>query len=235
MKTNLFSFIVIHILVVPLRSMAQPHPTIQCPVLPPDQHISRIQCEKHDGSVVEVDGPGSFNCRLSYVAIRPGSIKDNTYQQQEAFNDEHDQCELWVLQFSDGGLVQQSCCGEAGERLVNRVSRPQEQQVPDWDPAQLPLEFQDGVKDPVPHFQIDDRALSEGEENEDNGNEDEYEDEYEESEEEEEEVVGEEQEEEEYKEEEGEEYEGDEDEGDEDEEHEDEGEEEDERESEQEK
>ncbi|KAJ3525321.1 hypothetical protein NM208_g11690 [Fusarium decemcellulare] len=234
MKTNLFSFIVIHILVVPLQSLAQPHPTIQCPVLPPDQHISRIQCEKHDGSVVEVDGLGSFNCRLSYVAIRPGSIKDNTYQQQEAFNDEHDQCELWVLQFSDDGLAQQSCCGEAGERLVNRVSRPQEHQVPDWDPAQLPLEFQDGVKDPVRHFQMDDRALSEEEENEDNGDEDEYEDEEEEYEEEEGEV-GEEQEEEEYKEEEGEEYEGGEDEEDEIEEYEEEGEEEDERESEEEK
>ncbi|OAQ60444.1 hypothetical protein VFPPC_06583 [Pochonia chlamydosporia 170] len=192
MKANSFSFIALRILLLAITSTAQPPPTIQCPSLPPDQPVSRIQCENHDGSVVEVSGPRPFNCKLSWVAIRAQTTKTTTHEQQEPLNEERGQCALWLFQFSDDGLVQQSCCGEAGEGLVIRVSRVQDQHDEDWEPAQEWMEFHEGVEEPVQHLQMDDAPVGgdgveqhddeDGDEHGDadeDGYEDEYEDDYE--------------------------------------------------------
>lgn len=161
MKIKSFSFIALRILLLALKSTAQPPPTVQCPTLLPDQHVSSVQCENQDGSVVEVNGPRTFNCKLSWVAIR---ARTNTHEQEEQpLNEEGGQCKVWVFQFSDNGLVQQSCCGEVGDGHVVRVSRAQQQQDQGWDPAQEWLEFHEELEEPVQHFQMDNGPLGEDE------------------------------------------------------------------------
>ncbi|KAF4450209.1 hypothetical protein F53441_6643 [Fusarium austroafricanum] len=162
MRTSLFSALCI--LILPFQSTAESHPTITCPTLSPDQHVSSTQCERYDGSVVEVDGHGLFNCKLSYVAIRSQITKSHTNQEQEPLHGENEQCEVWLLQFSDEGVAQKSCCGEVGEGLVKRVTGAQKVQDPDLDSAQQPLQFQDNIEEPVQRFEKDDLTVTEDDE-----------------------------------------------------------------------
>ncbi|KAF4943238.1 hypothetical protein FGADI_13543 [Fusarium gaditjirri] len=164
MITNLSPLVAFYILLFPQIFASQVQPTIQCPSLSPNQRISRIHCENYDGSVVEVHGPGPFLCKLSYVAIRSESSEGSINQQQESLSDENGKCELFLLQFSDDGLVHQSCCGEAGEGLVNRHSRKGELQDSYLDPMQQPLDIQGEVPESFQHLQTNDGAVSEDDE-----------------------------------------------------------------------
>ncbi|KAF5534245.1 hypothetical protein FPHYL_13467, partial [Fusarium phyllophilum] len=162
MITNLSPLVALCILLLPQILATQVQTTIQCPSLAPNQHVSRIQCEKYDGSVVEVNDHEPFFCKLSYIAIRSESSEGSTDQQQEHPIAENGKCELLLLQFSDDGHVKQSCCGDAGEGLVGRYSLKGEFQQPDLGKMEQPLEFQGEVPESVQYSQADGSAASEG-------------------------------------------------------------------------
>ncbi|KAJ4116173.1 hypothetical protein NW768_011146 [Fusarium equiseti] len=143
MKFTLLFSIFIQILL----SLINAQGTLKCPSLAPNHHISPIQCEKADGTVVEVDSTNAFNCKLSYMAIRPGTIMPTMHRAHtDPLHHEAEECQLWVLQFSDNGLVQQSCCGAAGEGLVTRLAGKKEDHTAEVPPVQNPPSVQDHVK-----------------------------------------------------------------------------------------
>jgi len=97
-----------------------------------------------DGSVVEVDSTNPFHCKLSYMAIRPSTIMPTMHRAHtDPLHHEAEECQFWVLQFSDSGLVQQSCCG-AG--VVTRLTGKQVGHAVGVPPVQNPRPAQDPVK-----------------------------------------------------------------------------------------
>ncbi|KAH7213182.1 hypothetical protein DER44DRAFT_770363 [Fusarium oxysporum] len=180
MRTSFLLGITLPILILSSEATAQWGSQIKCPSLQSNEHVSRIQCLQHDGSVIDVEGLGPFNCKLSYFAIRPPTIKASTYQQEKPHTKDEAQCELWLIQFTDHGLVQRSCCWE---ELSNRDSGTQEHEDPDLDSQQQPLRSGEGIEEHIQYLKTEDGVTDRKDQTEDVKGyafEDEYEDESEE-------------------------------------------------------
>ncbi|KAF5671211.1 hypothetical protein FHETE_4181 [Fusarium heterosporum] len=181
MKVASFSLVSFYLLLFAYQCAAEPSKTIQCPEIHPSQHISPIMCKTSDGSVLEVDSSHLFSCELSYVAVRSSAVEDNTRGAKQGPSN-NGTCQVWLVQFTGDGIVQQSCCGEAGEKLVNLAYRAEGSLAKRVNQDQRMVEEQR----PVNHMQTDDEAVtsdqdsSEFEEYEGDDDDDDYEyDEYE--------------------------------------------------------
>ncbi|CCT63287.1 uncharacterized protein FFUJ_00080 [Fusarium fujikuroi IMI 58289] len=151
MKTNIVVLIALDILPVLSKSTGDPENQIQCPSLLPNQHISRLHCKTADGSLIHVDGPGPFDCEISYVAIRPPTSIGSTNQDpEELTTNKPGHCELLLIKLTDDGLVQHGCCKGGTAVFVT-----QEHQV------LQPVDPNNSMQKPIRHLQSDDQIIDE--------------------------------------------------------------------------
>ncbi|SCV33743.1 uncharacterized protein FFB14_04668 [Fusarium fujikuroi] len=174
MKINIVALITLKILPVLSQSTGNPEIQIQCPTLPPNQHVSRLHCKMADGSLVHVDGPGPFDCEMSYVAVRPPTGRGSTNQDSEELSSKRSEhCELLLIKLTDDGVVQHRCC-KGGVA----VFATQEHQVP----SPQPVDATEGMQKPIRHLLTDEYDYEEDdyedddEEESDEDEEDDYED-----------------------------------------------------------
>ncbi|KAF5548241.1 hypothetical protein FMEXI_4805 [Fusarium mexicanum] len=175
MKIKIAALITLHILPALSKSTGDPQIQIQCPSLPPNQHVSRLHCKMADGSLIHVYGPGPFDCEMSYVAVRPQTVKGNKNQDSgEKPTKEAEYCELLLIKFTDD-VVHRGCCKDGVA-----VFAPQEHQVP----SPQPIDPIDERQKPTQHLQKDDHIMDdklqtkseEGLNEEDDYEEDDYDD-----------------------------------------------------------
>ncbi|PNP85054.1 hypothetical protein FNYG_01579 [Fusarium nygamai] len=151
MKIDIISPVTLVILPVFSMSTGNPEVQIQCPSLPPNQHVSRFHCKMADGSLIHVDGPGPFDCEMSYIAIRPPTSKGSMNQYSEKLSDKVSQhCELLLIKFINDGVVQHRCCQDGVAVFAtqeHQVSSPQ------------PIGPIDGMQKPLQHLQTADQVM----------------------------------------------------------------------------
>ncbi|KAF5677098.1 hypothetical protein FCIRC_6825 [Fusarium circinatum] len=152
MKIKIASLITLHILPALSKSTGDPEIQIQCPSLPPNQYVSRLHCKMADGSLIHAYGPGPFDCEMSYVAVRPQTVKGNKHQDSgEEPTKEAENCELLLIKFTDD-VVHHGCCKDGVA-----VFAPQEHRVPS---PQL-IDPIDERQKPIQHLQKDDQIMDE--------------------------------------------------------------------------
>ncbi|KAF5606213.1 uncharacterized protein FSUBG_6230 [Fusarium subglutinans] len=150
MKIKIAVLITLHILPVLSKSTGDPDYQIQCPSLPPNQHVSRLHCKMADGSLIHVYGPGPFDCEMFYVAVRPQTVKGNKNQDlEETSNGGSENCELLLIKFTDD-VVHHGCCKDGVA-----VFAPQEHHVP----SPQPIDPIDERQKPIQHLQKDDHIM----------------------------------------------------------------------------
>ncbi|KAF4498694.1 hypothetical protein FAGAP_5172 [Fusarium agapanthi] len=153
MKIKIVALVALDILPVLSKSTADREIQIQCPSLHPNQHVSRLHCRMADGSLIHVDGPGPFDCEMSYVAVRPQTVKGNKNQDsEETPNKGSENCELLLIKFTCDGVVHHGCCKDGVA-----VFAPQEHQVP----GPQPIDPIDGMQKPIQHLHKDDQIMDE--------------------------------------------------------------------------
>lgn len=151
MKINIVALIALEILPVLSQSTGNPEIQIQCPTIPPNQHVSRLHCKMADGSLIHVDGPGPFDCEMSYVAVRPPTGKGSTNQDSEELSSKRSEhCDLLLIKLTNDGVVQHRCC-KGGVA----VFATQEHQVP----SPQPVDPTEGMQKPIRHLQTDDQVM----------------------------------------------------------------------------
>ncbi|KAF5540183.1 hypothetical protein FPHYL_12126 [Fusarium phyllophilum] len=153
MKINIVVLIALDILPILSKSTGGTEIQIQCPSLPPNRHVSRLHCKLADGSLAHADGPGPFDCEMSYIAIRPPTSKGSTNQySKESSNKGSEQCELLLIKLSDDGVLQHRCC-QGGVA----VFATEDHQVP----SPQPIYPMDGMQEPMQHLQTDSQVVDE--------------------------------------------------------------------------
>lgn len=151
MKIDIIAPVTLVILPVFSKFTGDPEVQIQCPSLPPNQHVSRLHCKMTDGSLIHVDGPGAFDCEMSYITIRPPTSKGSMDQYSEEMSDKVSQdCELLLIRFTSDGVIQHRCCQGGVAHFAtqeHQVSSPQ------------PIDPIDGIQKPVQHLQTADQVM----------------------------------------------------------------------------
>ncbi|KAF5982736.1 hypothetical protein FBULB1_4126 [Fusarium bulbicola] len=152
MKIKIAVLTTLHILPALSKSTGDPEIQIQCPSLPPNQHVSRLHCKMADGSLIHVYGPGPFDCEISYVAVRLQTVKGNKNQDSgEEPTKEAENCELLLIKFTDD-VVHHGCCKDGVA-----VFAPKEHQVQ----SPHPIDPIDKRQKPIQHLQKDDHIVNE--------------------------------------------------------------------------